>query len=58
MSEIGFAVCPLDAFAGMVLVGDHVGRRLDPRGFRANLYFDDAAQWSELNWVGRTFRAG
>lgn len=35
-------------------LGDHVGRHLDPRRFRANIYFDGAAPWSELDWVGKT----
>jgi uncharacterized protein YcbX len=39
-------------------LGDHVGRYLDPRRFRANIYFDGAAPWSELDWVGRTLRSG
>ena len=39
-------------------LGDHVGRDLDHRRFRANIYFDGAAPWSELNWVGRTLRSG
>lgn len=39
-------------------LGDHVGRPLDPRRFRANIYFDGAAPWSELDWVGRTLESG
>jgi uncharacterized protein len=37
---------------------DHVGRHLDPRRFRANIYFDGAAPWSELDWVGKTLQSG
>ncbi len=37
-------------------LSDHVGQNLDPRRFRANIYFDGAAPWSELDWVGRTLR--
>lgn len=39
-------------------LGDHVGRHLDPRRFRANIYFDGAAPWSELDWVGRKLQSG
>jgi uncharacterized protein YcbX len=39
-------------------LGGHVGRRLDPRRFRANVYFDGAAPWSELDWVGKTLQSG
>jgi uncharacterized protein YcbX len=39
-------------------LGDHVGRHLDPRRFRANIYFDGAAPWSELDWVGKTLQSG
>ena len=36
----------------------HAGRELDPLRFRANLYFDGAEAWSELDWVGRHLRCG
>jgi len=39
-------------------LSDHVTRHLDPRRFRANVYFDDAAPWTELDWVGKTLRSG
>ena len=39
-------------------LSDHVGQNLDPRRFRANIYFDGAAPWSELDWVGKTLRCG
>jgi uncharacterized protein YcbX len=35
-----------------------VGIRLDPRRFRANVYFDGAEPWSELEWVGRELQCG
>lgn len=31
---------------------------LDPRRFRANVYFDGVEPWAELNWIGRTLRLG
>lgn len=45
----------------LATVGDlarHAGRELDPLRFRANLYFDGAEAWSELDWVGRHLRCG
>lgn len=39
-------------------LSNHVGRYLDPRRFRANIYFDGATPWSELDWVGNTLRVG
>jgi len=39
-------------------LSDHVTQHLDPRRFRANVYFDDAAPWSELDWVGKTLKSG
>jgi uncharacterized protein YcbX len=36
----------------------HVGLPLDPRRFRANVYFDGAEPWSELEWVGRELQCG
>ena len=35
-----------------------VDRPLGPRHFRANVYFDEAKPWSELNWVGGELRCG
>ena len=31
---------------------------VDPRRFRANLYFEGGAAWQEFDWVGREFRIG
>jgi uncharacterized protein YcbX len=39
-------------------LGDRVGQHLDPRRFRANVYFDGSPAWSELDWVGKTLRSG
>jgi len=39
-------------------LSDHVTRHLDPRCFRVNVYFDDAAPRSELDWVGKTLQSG
>jgi uncharacterized protein YcbX len=35
-----------------------LGRSVDPRRFRANLYLEGIEPWSELRWVGRRLRAG
>lgn len=34
------------------------GRPVDPLRFRANIYVDGVAAWSEFDWVGRTLAAG
>ncbi|AHI26331.1 MOSC domain containing protein [Komagataeibacter xylinus E25] len=39
-------------------LGEHVGMSLDPRRFRANIYFDGGDAWSELDWVGRKLHCG
>jgi len=39
-------------------LAQHTGMTLDPRRFRANVYFDGAEPWSELDWVGRELRCG
>jgi hypothetical protein len=31
---------------------------VDPRRFRANVYFDGGAPWQEFDWVGKEFRIG
>jgi hypothetical protein len=35
-----------------------VGTAVDPLRFRANVYFDDAPAWIELQWANRQFRLG
>lgn len=35
-----------------------LGTAIDPLRFRANVYFDGAPAWSELDWVGQPFTLG
>jgi uncharacterized protein YcbX len=35
-----------------------LGRAVNPLRFRANLYLEGIAPWSELRWVGKTLRVG
>ncbi len=35
-----------------------MGASIDPIRFRANLYFEGAPAWSELDWIGAEFRLG
>ena len=35
-----------------------VGKPVDPLRFRANLYVDGAAPWSEFDWIDETFEIG
>lgn len=45
----------------LTTVGDlsaHLALPLDPLRFRANLYFEGPAAWSELDWVGRRLGIG
>jgi uncharacterized protein len=35
-----------------------VGKPVDPMRFRGNILIEDAAAWSELDWVGKTLRIG
>src|SRR5581483_3874155 len=35
-----------------------LGRKLDPRRFRANIYLEGLEPWAELGLVGRTIRIG
>jgi uncharacterized protein YcbX len=39
-------------------LSQHVGIALDPRRFRANVYFEGAEPWSELEWVDRELQCG
>ncbi len=39
-------------------LGASIGLALDERRFRANIYFEGAPPWSELEWQDRRFRIG
>jgi uncharacterized protein YcbX len=39
-------------------LGRAMGAELDPRRFRANLYFDNGVPWSELDWLERDVKIG
>ncbi|SFN78567.1 hypothetical protein SAMN05216573_12189 [Bradyrhizobium sp. Rc3b] len=39
-------------------LGEHIGMELDPTRFRANLYFDHAKPWTELDWIGQRLQIG
>ena len=39
-------------------LGERVGIELDPIRFRANLYFEGAPAWSEMEWLGRELVIG
>ncbi|WP_234686015.1 MOSC domain-containing protein [Bradyrhizobium monzae] len=42
----------------VTLLGEHIGMKLDPLRFRANLYFDHAEPWTELDWIGQRLQIG
>ena len=44
--------------ASLAALAQAVGAAVDPLRFRANLYFDGAPAWSELEWIGREVTAG
>lgn len=39
-------------------LADRCGRPLDPLRFRANIFVDGAAAWSEFEWIGREIAIG
>ncbi|MGR3434993.1 MAG: MOSC domain-containing protein, partial [Shimia sp.] len=39
-------------------LSQRVGRDLDPRRFRGNVWLDGTAPWQEFEWIGRTLRLG
>jgi uncharacterized protein YcbX len=44
--------------ASVRALSDVVGREIDPRRFRANVYFDGVPAWDELNWTDRDIKIG
>lgn len=39
-------------------LGQSLGRSLDPRRFRGNIWLDGLAPWDEFGWIGRRLRIG
>ncbi len=44
--------------ASVRALSEAVGRPLDLRRFRANIYFDSGTPWEELEWIDRTVQIG
>lgn len=55
-SKSGFV--SLVNLASVEAIGEKVGRKIDPRRFRANLYLDGLAAWREHDLVGRILTIG
>lgn len=55
-SKSGFV--SLINLASVADLGAAMGRTLDPRRFRGNLYFDGGAPWAEEAWPGRKLQIG
>lgn len=50
--------CHLVNLASIREFEQRIGREVDPRRFRANLYLDMEEPWIERSWIGRTFAVG
>lgn len=48
----------LHSMASLRALSERVGQRLDPRRFRANIWFDGLPPWAELEWIGREITVG
>lgn len=46
------------SLSSLKALGDSMGKALDPRRFRGNLWIDGLDAWEETSWVGRTLGIG
>lgn len=58
MTDSPFPSVSLAGTASLRALSDKVGRRLDPRRFRQNIWLDGLAPFEELDWVGREIAIG
>lgn len=58
MADNGMAQVSLMNLASLRTLSQRVGRALDPRRFRGNLWLDGLAPWEEFDLVGRMIRIG
>ena len=58
MTDSDFASVAVLSLASLRALSQRVGRALDPRRFRGNLWLEGAAPWEEAEWVGRTLAVG
>ncbi len=48
----------INCFSSLRALGQKLGRELDPRRFRGNLWIEGTAPWEEFDWIGRRLRIG
>ncbi|WP_284264834.1 MOSC domain-containing protein [Roseicyclus amphidinii] len=58
MSDANFASVSVLNLASLRALGQKLGRDLDPRRFRGNLWLDGLAPWEEVDLVGKRLRIG
>lgn len=58
MADVSYASVSVCNMASLRALGDKLGRKLDLRRFRGNLWLDGLAPFEELAWEGQTLRIG
>ncbi|WP_459437376.1 MOSC domain-containing protein [Roseicyclus sp.] len=58
MSDANFASVSVLNLASLRALGQKLGRDLDPRRFRGNLWLEGLAPWEEVDLVGKRLRIG
>lgn len=58
MTDSPYASISLLNLASIRALSDKLGRTLDPRRFRGNLWINGLAPWEEFDWIGKTLRIG
>ncbi|SMX31003.1 MOSC domain-containing protein [Actibacterium lipolyticum] len=58
MADADFASVAILSLTSLQALSEKLGKTLDPRRFRGNLWLDGLAPFEELAWVGKTVRIG
>nr|WP_216366812.1 MOSC domain-containing protein [Halovulum dunhuangense] len=58
MTDSPFPSIAILNLASLRALSQRVGRALDPRRFRGNIWFDGGGPWEEFEWIGRRVAVG
>ncbi len=58
MSDANFPSVSILGLASLRALSDKIGRILDPRRFRGNLWVKGLTPWQEFDWIGQTITIG
>lgn len=58
MTDSDFPSVSILGLSSLRALSDKLGRPLDPRRFRGNVWLEDTGPWEEFEWIGRRLQLG